>query len=86
MTDPNRIPPPPRSLVIKLAAEAGGDLRPASKAIQFGSRAVRGQAGERLARAMRRLGIPDPNPADGGAPNAPLASDPGDTDTRPSAA
>jgi hypothetical protein len=55
-TDPN---------VLRLAAEAdgGADPRSAAKALTHGSRAVRGLAGYRLAKAMKRLGLHDPDPA-----------------------
>jgi len=69
-TEPDAAPPqsptppvPPQSLVLRLAATAGADPRSAKKAIQYGSRAVKGFAGERLGAAMRELGIADPSEA-----------------------
>lgn len=48
---------------LRLAAEVPCDPRTAGKAIVSGSAAVRGMTGYRIARAMARLGIPDPKPA-----------------------
>ena len=45
---------------LRLAAAAGCDPRTAAKAIEQGPTAVKGIVGDRLAEAMRSLGIPNP--------------------------
>ena len=55
-----------RITILELAAKAGCDPRTAAKALMYGPGAVRGLPGERLARAMRELGI-DPK-ANGSSP------------------
>lgn len=45
------------STYMRLAAEAGCDIRTARKAIERGAEAVRGQTGERIAEAAKTLGI-----------------------------
>lgn len=49
--------PTKRQDALRIAAEAAVDFRTAEKAIEKGPKAVRGQAGERIAAAMDRLGI-----------------------------
>lgn len=51
---------PDRATVLKLAAVAVCDPRSAERALMHGPFSVRGMVGERIAIAMRKLGIEDP--------------------------